>query len=205
MKLLDAIKQPGRPLEIPDCSRDDLPQFFVDMGFKVGAEIGVYKGAFTEKFCKAGLKMYAIDPWMTYKGLGGTQEDQARQDFLYDHTQRTLAPYGDCVIIRSTSMDALKQFEDGSLDFVYIDGDHEFKFVAEDIVEWTKKVKKGGIVSGHDYVPSNDAPNPYVLHVKYVVDAFTNAFSIRNWYLLGRAEKLPGEKREKSRSWMFIK
>ena len=209
MKLIDATKSEGRPFEIPDCSRDDLPQFFVEMGYKVGAEIGVYKGKYTERFCRAGLKMYGIDPWLVYqdneKNIPGAQEPW---DAAYERSQRTLAHYinnGSCTLIKKSSMKALNDFADGSLDFVYIDGDHNFKYIAEDIVEWTKKVRKGGTVSGHDYTLRHEAPNPFVLHVKYVVDAFTKAFSISNWYLLGRAEKLPGEKREISRSWMFIK
>ena len=48
-------------------------------------------------------------------------------------------------------MDAVKDFADRSLDFVYIDANHEPQFVEEDIREWSKKVKVGGIVSGHDY------------------------------------------------------
>ena len=63
MKLIDGLKLQGRPAEIPDCYRDDLPQFFVNLGFKTGAEIGVDKGEFSEKFAKAGLSLHAIDPW----------------------------------------------------------------------------------------------------------------------------------------------
>lgn len=55
MKLIDGIKLRGNPAEILDCSRDDLPQFFVEMGYKAGAEIGVYKGQFSKKFCQVGL------------------------------------------------------------------------------------------------------------------------------------------------------
>ncbi len=209
MKLIDGIKLKGQPAEIPNCSRHDLPQFFVDIGFKVGAEIGVYKGEFSEKFCQAGLKMYAIDPWVVYQN--DTEEIlpnyQQRLDFLHQHTQRVLAPYvqkGLCTLIRKTSMEALEDFEDESLDFVYIDGSHNFKNVAQDLCEWTKKVRKGGIVAGHDYILSNEAPKAHALHVRYVVDAFIKAFSITNWYILGRTERLPEEKRETSRSWMFI-
>ena len=56
MDLIEGIKHKGRPFEIPDCSRDNLPKFFKQMGYKAGAEIGVYMGAFSEKFCKAGLR-----------------------------------------------------------------------------------------------------------------------------------------------------
>ncbi len=47
---------------VPDCSRNELPQFLKTMGCKTGAEIGVYRGEFTERFCKAGLKIFGIDP-----------------------------------------------------------------------------------------------------------------------------------------------
>jgi hypothetical protein len=201
MRLIDAIKnQKGRPFEIPDTSRDDLPQFFNEMGFKNGAEIGTYKGEFTEKFAKAGLKIFAVDPWTAYEGT--TQE---RQGFLYDHTKRILAPYPNCKIVRKTSMEAVKDFADNSLDFVYIDGSHDFRYVAEDIEEWTKKVKVGGIVSGHDYffVPRGTGLTNW--HVAYVLKAYIGAFNIPYWYLIGSKETKPGEKRDKWRSWMFIK
>lgn len=183
-------------------SRDNLPEYFKSLGFKVGAEIGVFKGEFTEKFCKAGLKMYAIDPWISYEGAGRTQEIKARQDFLYGHAGRVLAPY-DCALIRKTSVEALKDFEDESLDFVYIDGDHSFKHVATDIEEWTKKVKKGGVVSGHDYLcypPSF----PLVCQVKYVVDAYVKTFNIKNLTIFGKIVN-PKKKDDKYNSWMFRK
>ena len=205
MKLIEAIKEKGTPFVVPDCSRDELPKFFKEMGFGVGAEIGSYKGAFTEKFCKEGLKMYAVDPWMAYQGAGRTQEEQARQDFLYGHAKRVLAPY-DCAIIRKTSVDALNDFKDGSLDFVYIDGDHEFSHIASDLVGWSKKVKKGGIVSGHDYFCTDPWARNTVIHVGPVVDAYTKVFGIKNFYTFGRSKPLEEEaKDDKYLSWMWIK
>lgn len=202
MKLIDGLKLEGRPAEIPDCSRDDLPQFFVDMGYKVGAEIGAYKGQFTEKFCQAGLKIYAIDPWRIYQDYGNPR-GQKRLDFQYEHTKRVLAPYPDCTIVRKTSMEAVRDFEDESLDFVYIDGNHLLKYVVEDICEWAEKVKKGGAVSGHDFYYTND--KNVVIHVPYAVRAYIGAYEIQNWYVLGRKEFIEGEKRDKWRSWMWIK
>src|SRR3990167_8478670 len=150
MKLIDGLKLKGRPAEIPDCSRDDLPQFFVGLGYKVGTEIGVFKGEFSEKFCKAGLKLYAIDPWQLYKDYEDFY-DQEKLNFLYEHTKRVLAPYPDCTVVRKTSMEAVTDFADESLDFVYIDGNHQLKYVVEDITEWSKKVRVGGAITGHDY------------------------------------------------------
>lgn len=206
MKLIEGIKQKGAPFLIPECSRDELPEFFKEMGYKVGAEIGVYKGAFTEKFCKAGLKMYAIDPWIGFSGQGRSQKLQDRQDFLYGHTQRTLAPYPNCTIIRKTSMDAVTDFKDGSLDFVYIDGNHNFRYIAEDIYEWASKVKRGGVIAGHDYFCTNPEARNIVCHVGAVVDAYTKAFGIDNWFIFGRSKPLEKETKDnKFLSWMIIK
>jgi hypothetical protein len=204
MDLIKAIKETGRPFEIPDCSRDDLPQFFVDMGFKVGAEIGVYKGEFSEKFAKVGLSLFAIDPWRIYKDYSNPR-GQERLDFQYEHTKRVLDPYPKCKIIRKTSMEAIEDFEDESLDFVYIDGNHDFRYIAEDLAEWTKKVRKGGIVSGHDFFFTKTGTNTTHWHVAFVLKAYIDAYSITNWFLLGTKNPVEGEKRDKWRSWMFVK
>src|SRR3990167_7251194 len=186
MKIMEAVnKYTGSPYIIPDVSRHELPEFFKEMGYKVGAEIGVYKGEFTEDFCKAGLKMYAIDPWHSYSGAGRGATDQDRQEFLYSHTHRVLDKYDDCTIIRKTSMDAVHYFKDRSLDFVYIDGDHNFKHIAEDIYEWTWKVKIGGVVSGHDYFSTNPKARNVICQVGPVVDAYIKIFKIDNWYIFG--------------------
>lgn len=205
MKLIDGLKLRGRPAQIPNCSRDDLPQFFVEMGFKIGAEIGIDKGEFSQKFCQAGLALYAIDPWKSYRDYQDPR-GQARLDFLYEHSKRFLAPFRNCKIIRKTSMEAVADFADGSLDFVYIDGNHQLRYVIDDLSEWSKKVKKGGIVCGHDYIYTDPNKNqPGICHVIYGLNAFTVAYGIRNWYLLGRGERLPTETRDRFRSWMFVK
>lgn len=206
MKLTAGIKLQGKPAKILDCSRNELPEFFKQMNFKIGAEVGVYKGEFTEKFCKAGLKMYAIDPWHSYTGSGRTQKRQERQNFLYEHAKRVLAPYNDCTIIRKTSMDAVKDFKDRSLDFVYIDGDHCFKNIAEDIYEWTWKVKIGGVVSGHDYYCTIPQAKNVVCHIGAVVDAYVKVFGIENFYVFGRSKPLEQEqKNNKYLSWLFFR
>jgi len=206
MNLQEGIKQTGKPFEIKDCGRDELPKFFKELGFKVGAEVGVYKAAYSELFCKEGFKFYAIDPWMAYQGAGRTQQEQDRQDFLFGHAGRVLAPYPDCTLVRKTSMGALADFEDGSLDFVYIDGDHEFSHVAADIVEWTKKVKKGGIVSGHDYFSTAIGASNVVCHVGPTINLFVKLYGIENFWVFGRSKPIEDEKKDdRYLSWMFFK
>jgi len=187
---------------IDNTSRDELPDFFIKMGFKRGAEIGVYKAEYTEKFCQAGLIMYAIDPWRAFWGQGRTQQVQKRQDFLYEHAQRVLAPYiSTTTIIRKDSMDAVSYFRDEALDFVYIDGDHNFKHIAMDIYEWSKKVKKGGIVAGHDYWSTNPKAQNVICQVKPVVNAYIEAFGIEDLWIFGQSNL----SNEKALSWMFVK
>lgn len=204
MRLIDSLKHKGKPFEIPDCSRDDLPNFFLDMGYKSGAEIGVYKGEFSQKIARTGLKFFAIDPWKIYKDFGNPR-GQERLDFQYEHTRRLLSPYPNTEIIRKTSMEAVEDFDDESLDFVYIDANHDFRYIAEDLSEWTKKVRSGGIVSGHDYFYTKTNTNDVHWHVAHVLNAYIAAYNIPHWYLLGSKQGKVGEKRDKWRSWMFVK
>lgn len=199
MKIIDGLKLEGRVVEIPDCRRDNLPEFFKEMGFKVGAEIGVYTGSFSETLCMAGLKLYSIDSWRLYpdyqKNTSCSQEKMEKQ---YEMVKKKLAPY-DCAIIRKISMEAVKDFEDDSLDFVYIDGNHSFKYIAEDIWEWSKKVRKGGVISGHDYW---NGSRPFYCDVKTVVDAYASAAQLNKRYILGKQSEDGGDK---IRSWFWIK
>jgi len=49
------------------------------------------------------------------------------------------------------TVEAAKLFENGSLDFVFVDAGHDYESVAEDIHYWLPKVKSGGMIAGHDY------------------------------------------------------
>lgn len=211
MKISDGLKLKGKWVEIPDCSRDDLPELFETLGFKSGVEIGTYKGIYTETLAKSNLRVYTVDPWLSYSDYPyfssrPTQTEpnfrnQNEMDSQYEEARRRLEKYPNVTIIRKTSMEALNDFDDNSIDFVYIDGNHTFKYVAEDICGWIKKVKSGGIVAGHDYIYAN----PKDFHVRHVVDAYVQAHAIQKFWVLGRKKRLDGEKRDDWRSWMFFK
>jgi predicted O-methyltransferase YrrM len=53
------------------------------------------------------------------------------------------------------SIYAAKSYEDKSLDFVFIDANHDFEFVKQDIESWLPKIKPGGYIGGHDYSESD--------------------------------------------------
>jgi predicted O-methyltransferase YrrM len=127
----------------------------------IGAEVGVWKGFTTIKLLQGlpGIKKYyAIDPWKLYEDFEKslTSSKMLRQakdmDKVIEIYKQKISPFKDKVItMRKTSKGASLKIEDNSLDFVFIDGNHDYKYVREDIGLWLPKVKPGGLISGHDY------------------------------------------------------
>ena len=212
MKLIDAIKnEKGSPYWIPDCFRDDLPELFKTLNFKVGAEIGVSLGYNLETYCKAGFKMYGIDQWEDYEDEKYRPINALRRqgivttsfDDVYKLAKERLDKYPKCTLIKKMSIDAANDFPDNSLDFVYIDGNHKYGYVAMDLMKWSHKVKKGGIIAGHDYY---DVKGSRVNRgVKHAIDGFMKTYEIDNFYILGRKNPIPGEKSERALSFMAFK
>ena len=158
-----------------DSTRNDLADLFCELGFKIGAEVGVMWGGYSEVLLRKnpGLKLYCIDPWTPYENGRPSQE---KQDRIYRRAKKVLSRLG-ATLIRKTSMEALADIPDGSLDFVYIDAMHKFDYVMMDIIEWSKKVKRGGIVSGHDY---SLIPGCGVVPATH---AYTRGHMILEWYV----------------------
>ena len=187
------------PFEIPCGKWEGLPGLFRDLGFMTGAEIGVLKGQWSELMCKTipGLKMSCVDNWTCWED----QQSYWNQDRLNEYEKITREKLGkyDCEIIKMWSMDAVRFCPDESLDFVFIDGNHSFQFVTNDIAEWSRKVRIGGIVAGHDYI-SLRGDNGLVIHVKDVVRSWTYLYKIHPWFIMR-------DDRNVSRgiSWMWVK
>lgn len=134
--------------------RGKLRLLFRDSGYKVGAEIGVERGRNAKNMFLdiPGLKLFCVDMWVPFESDYMTAEYMANRESVYREAKRRLSKYN-AVIIRKYSVDAAKDIPDGSLDFVYIDANHEYDFIMQDLIVWTPKVRIGGIVSGHDYHP----------------------------------------------------
>ena len=73
-------------------------------------------------------------------------------------------------------------FEDESLDFIYIDANHAYDFVVEDINLWFPKLKKGGIFSGHDYLDMDWYNDPNFCPNKIDKYIYTNTFEGTHYY-----------------------
>lgn len=178
---LEKVEGRSKSLEIAGKREEILPMIFNALNMKKGAEIGVERGVFSKQLCDAvpNLTLFGIDPWMAYKGYR-EHVSQDKLEGFYELTVEKMKPY-DFRIFRAFSEEAYKYFRDGSLDFVYIDGNHSFLNATQDIAFWSPKVRKGGIIAGHDYRRNS---GKYINDVKDVVPAYAYAGRINPWFII---------------------
>ncbi len=202
---LDLTKcDPTHPIEVPNLGREVLGKWFKEFGFRVGAEIGVERGIFSSVLLKANpdLELFCIDSWEGYEGYICKLNQEELPLKLYEAQER-LAGYN-VHFYKQYSMQAVKRFKDNSLDFVYIDANHDVPWVMDDILQWEKKVRPGGIVSGHDYIHMR--PNkPSRVRVAEALAWYTELKPIPTWFIIGRQAKVQGEIRDNDRSWFWVK
>lgn len=193
-------------IEIPNVGRNDLATLLNELNLRVGVEVGVERGSYSEVLCKANPQMvfYGVDSWKFSKDGNEKRKtqnsvSQKKCDEIYEKAKKRLALYPNYKIIKEYSIDAVEQFEDESLCFVYIDANHDYSFVLDDIKMWSKKVRKGGIVAGHDYYQNKR------VFTKLAVDNYVKENNIKSLIVLGSEEKIAGKIRDKDRSWLFVK
>ena len=154
-----------------------LGRRFGQMTGIVGAEIGVCKGTTAQQMLMLfpNMTLYMIDSWVEMSGTDHINRDvtQERADRWYKEAKaRTQAMSDRRFLIRKTSAAAAPMFNDNSLDFVYIDADHRYENVKQDIELWWPKIVSGnkGILMGHDYNGRGD--RKFGWGVKRAVDEF---------------------------------
>lgn len=190
------------PIEIPEIGRNGLAKLFNELGFRSGAEIGVLEGEYSEILVKANpnLKLFSIDPWVPHRGYTDFTRKETFAKAL-EKARTRLSQYNS-EIVQKFSLDAVRDFPDESLDFVYIDSDHSFQSCTNDIVEWSKKVRQGGIISGHDYLKYEKPTN---IHVYEVVNGYTEAYNIRPWFVLAAKTIVNGVIAAEERTYLWVK
>lgn len=130
------------------------------MGWEKGAELGVREGRTYLHILKAcpRLTLIGIDYWAAQPDNPGPEKwTPGEAGFSYNHNEYEKAvregakPYGDRAVIRKgLTYELVSEFEDESLDFVFIDADHSEDGVRRDIHDWSMKVKPNGWIIGHD-------------------------------------------------------
>lgn len=125
--------------------------------FSVGAEIGVFNGAFSQ--CIIDIinprTLFLVDIFSGQMVSGDKNGENFQQINLYQSCFDLFRKYlnnPSISLYRGPSGHFLSLLPDGYLDFIYIDGDHSYKGVKIDIELARKKVKSGGFICGHDYM-----------------------------------------------------
>ena len=189
------------PIELKGLNREGLYDLFAAFGYKRGAEVGVWEGSNATRMFERilDLELFLIDPYKDYsrgrKRRGNRQLRKVEKNAhrrVKDHNAKFLKMF---------SEDAIRKIEDGSLDFVYIDGNHTYDYTMLDIILWTRKVKPGGIISGHDYYHGERSR----VECKLAVDDYTLRHKINPWYITDLEAERITKKRNARRSWFWVK
>lgn len=120
--------------------------------FKIGAEVGVKRGDNVRKIVQAcpDFVIHAIDAWdpkLQYLNWG--KNAQRINEQIFD---KLVSKYPQQIIKhKGYSLPVAAEFDDASLDIIFIDGDHSYEGCKADIEAWLPKLREGGVMAGHDY------------------------------------------------------
>ena len=137
-------------------ARECLADVANALGLEIAVEVGTHQGVFAKSFMQRFRgSLICVDPWDCYDGVLPTfypafDEGTTNRDDDFRIAESSLFEFGNRVrIMRNTSEEAVSVID--CVDFVYIDGLHDYASVSFDVNRWFDKIKSGGIISGHDY------------------------------------------------------
>ena len=161
-------------------------------------EVGTYQGFFADVMIHRlnPGQFYAVDPLRLFPGMnsnpGHEFGSQQKLDKLAEQVSQKLSNSGH-TLIREVSEKASLQFDDNSVDVVYLDADHSYTGCSNDIDFWYPKIRDGGILAGHDYCNGN----PQKGHVYGVIQAVAQLVDEHDLELFVTSDAYP--------SWMVVK
>ncbi|MCR4324232.1 MAG: class I SAM-dependent methyltransferase [Candidatus Curtissbacteria bacterium] len=188
--------------------REDMYRLFSELGFTTGVEVGTEKGKNAQTMFEIipNLKLYGVDAYKhhpqashMYHAKLRNWDDKWFQDCKNQCLKRMNGK--NFTLLQGFSENMADKMEDNSVDFVYIDSDHSYDSVMQDIIKWGRKVRKGGIMSGHDYFFDNDKSGRRV-KVTQAINDYTSVHGIR-FYITD--EKHYEAKGDIYPSWFWVK
>jgi len=191
-----------RPRALVGLDRKDLYKIFAENKFTKGCEVGVMKGLNALAMFESipNLELILVDPYMQYEYRKFRRRNrwkwhQPTMDKVRVGAVRLLSKKN-VIWIMTTSVLAAPCIKDESLDFVYIDGNHAYDFITQDLQLWYPKIKDGGMFSGHDYG---------IRSVQQAVDLFAKHHSMIVRYTDPKREKRNGSRSKITVSWLMEK
>ena len=139
-----------------------FPEFFIPPKAKC-LEIGVWKGTFSDRILTHDpSELYLVDPWVydpEFEGTlygGAASNCQDDMDQVYQFVLDKYKNRDNVFVYREKSQDAGELFEDEYFDWIYVDGNHFYPYVLQDLEIYSKKLKRGGFLCGDDWGEGND-------------------------------------------------
>lgn len=111
------------------------------------AEIGSFSGVSSELFAQNCKELHCIDSWLPYWEITQSEFMQTAETNFDEMAKH----YSNIVKIKNSSEEAVKSYPDSHFDMVYVDAAHDYENAKKDIQLWLPKLKKGGLIAGHDY------------------------------------------------------
>jgi hypothetical protein len=143
----------------------------------VGAEVGVLEGGTSDALLQnlPELQLWMVDPWRPgEESLPEHMRDAASLEEAYQRA-RWWTEYAQQrrFILREASPGAANRFDDAQLDFVFLDANHRYERVRDDIYAWWPKIRPQGLLTGHGYLAPLNAAESW--GVRRAVDEFATA------------------------------
>jgi predicted O-methyltransferase YrrM len=144
-------------------------------------EVGVYQGKGTAIWVVELINKNIDFNYTAIDHFKGSEEHNPEFDY-YGTTKNNLRPIESFIeIMKSTSSDASRKFDDESLDLIYIDASHDYHSVLKDLQDWYPKLKTGGIICGDDYI---DGWPGVVSAVNEFFSNKINKFGKQQWWVM---------------------
>ena len=158
----------------------------------IGVEVGVWRGWNAIEILNNTSvgKLFLCDAWKRQVWSKHEQQsDEKHESDLAEcrHNLRGHLAGGRAIIVRGTSAEvALTNRTIPPLDFAYIDACHEYDFVMEDLINWSKRLKPNGVLCGHDFTD----PHPNAIKWGFGVVKAVNDFCAKyGWELIATTEE----------------
>lgn len=166
------------------------------------AEIGVYKGDYSHGLISQNPEtLYLIDPWEpppmadlvpadfygdpqrslieAFEGSGYYNGGLSRAlDQAFEKVKCEFQNHENVRIVRQPSSIATNEFQNDSLDFIYIDANHRYDFVLADLYRWSVKLKETGVIVLNDAYVSHIGKKQHI-SVLEAISSFTKLSDFR--------------------------